>query len=182
VGKSLLGSLGRSAATLLNRTPVPYVSGHNVSIPWRQPSGAEAQMRAMGTVGTLFAIVNRTSNATALVNWRLYRKAASGLKEDRTEVTTHPALQLWNRPNSFYTRQEFVETEQQHIDLTGDAVRIADVDRAADLDGPEIAAMDDHPAAFDGGALRLDHAGGVDHVADHAARGLRRQGDDAARR
>jgi HK97 family phage portal protein len=100
---------------------VPFVSSRGgLSIPWRQPTGAEAQMRAMGTVGTLFAIVNRTSNATALVNWRLYRKAPSGRPEDRVEVTQHAALDLWNKPNKFFTRQELVESEQQHIDLTGE--------------------------------------------------------------
>jgi len=67
-------------------------------------------MRAMGTVGTLFAIVNRTSNATAQVEWKLYRKASSGKPEDRQEVTVHPALDLWNKPNRFFTRQELVET------------------------------------------------------------------------
>lgn len=115
MGSSLLDPL----RALRNRTPVPYTS-NRLTLPWREPSGAEAQMRAMGAVGTLFAIVNRTSNATALVEWKLWRKAPSGLKEDRTEVTVHPALDLWNRPNPFYTRQEFVETEQQHIDLTGE--------------------------------------------------------------
>jgi HK97 family phage portal protein len=77
-------------------------------------------MRAMGTVGTLFAIVNRTSNATALVDWKLYRKARSGRPEDRVEVTAHAALDLWQRPNPFMTRQELVETVQQHVDLTGE--------------------------------------------------------------
>ncbi|MCF3101433.1 phage portal protein [Streptomyces roseoverticillatus] len=77
-------------------------------------------MRAMGSVGTLFAIVNRTSNATAQVQWKLWRKAASGLPEDRVEVTRHAALDLWNQPNKFYTRQENVEVVQQHIDLTGE--------------------------------------------------------------
>ena len=120
MGKSFLGSLATTTRNLRNRTPVPYSGRHNISIPWRQPTGAEAQMRAMGTVGTLFAIVNRTSNATALVNWRLYRKAPSGLPEERTEVTQHAALDLWNRPNKFFTRQELVESEQQHIDLTGE--------------------------------------------------------------
>ena len=112
--RSPLGTLVR------NRAPIPYVSRGNIQIPWRQPTGAEAQMRAMGAVGTLFAIVNRTSNATALVNWRLYRKAPSGLPEDRIEVTQHAALDLWNTPNKFFTRQELVEAEQQHIDLTGE--------------------------------------------------------------
>ncbi|WP_435279166.1 head maturation protease, ClpP-related [Streptomyces sp. 1222.5] len=109
------------AETLLNRTPVPYIAGrNNISIPWRAPSGMEAQMRAMGAVGTLFAIVNRTSNAAAQVQWKLYRKSRTGLPEDRTEVTTHAALDLWNQPNRFFTRQELVETLQQHIDLTGE--------------------------------------------------------------
>lgn len=111
----------RSLRALLNKAPVPYVSSRGgLSIPWRAPSGAEAQMRAMGTVGTLFSIVNRTSNATALVDWKLYRKAPSGLPEDRVEVPQHAILDLWNRPNKFFTRQELVETVQQHIDLTGE--------------------------------------------------------------
>ncbi|MFF6781429.1 phage portal protein [Streptomyces sp. NPDC012510] len=100
---------------------MPYVSSRGgLSIPWRAPSGVEAQMRAMGHVGTLFSIVNRTSNATALVDWKLYRKARSGLPEDRVEVTQHAVLDLWNKPNRFFTRQELVETVQQHIDLTGE--------------------------------------------------------------
>lgn len=105
---------------LINKTPVPYVSSRNLTMPWVHRTGAEAQMRAMGSVGTLFAIVNRTSNATAQVEWKLWRKAPSGLPEDRTEVTSHAALDLWNKPNPFMTRQEFVESFQQHIDLTGE--------------------------------------------------------------
>lgn len=120
MGKTLFGSLASATRSLVNRSPVPYVSSRNIQIPWRHPAGTEAQMRAMGSVGTLFAIVNRTSNATAQVNWRLYRKAPSGLKEDRVEVTSHAALDLINRPNPFFTRQELIESTQQHIDLTGE--------------------------------------------------------------
>jgi HK97 family phage portal protein len=111
----------RAIGSLVNRTPVPYVSSRvTLAMPWAHKSGAEAQMRAMGTVGTLFAIVNRTSNATALVKWKLWRKAASGRAEDRVEVTAHAALDLWNKPNPFMPRQEFVEGFQQHVDLTGE--------------------------------------------------------------
>lgn len=78
-------------------------------------------MRAMGSVGTLFAIVNRTSNATAQVEWKLYRTATSGMDEDRKEVTNHAALDLWRQPNKFMTQQEFTEVIQQHLDLTGEA-------------------------------------------------------------
>jgi HK97 family phage portal protein len=37
-----------------------------------------------------------------------------------TLVTEHPALSVWNTPNQFFTTQEFVESEEQHIDLTGE--------------------------------------------------------------
>jgi HK97 family phage portal protein len=81
----------------------------------------EQQMRQMGAVGTLFSIVNRTSNATAQVDWKLWTKSASGDDEDRTEVTRHLALQIWEKPNPFFTRQELVEASQQHVDLTGES-------------------------------------------------------------
>jgi HK97 family phage portal protein len=74
----------------------------------------------MGAVGTLFNIVSTTSQAVAEVEWKLWRKAKSGKPEDRKEVTSHAALDVWNKPNSFFTRQELVESVQQHIDLTGE--------------------------------------------------------------
>jgi HK97 family phage portal protein len=77
-------------------------------------------MRAMETVGTVHAIVSRWSKAVAGVEWHLYRKAKSGLKEDRQEVAVHPALDLWNKPNPFFTREIFVEAGQQHKGLTGE--------------------------------------------------------------
>lgn len=113
--KSLIGAL-------INRAPVPFTprrTGPFQAIS--ATSGQEAQMRAMGSVGTLFSIVDRLSNSVSQVDWKLYRKATSGRKEDRTEVTRHLALQIWNKPNPFYTRQEFVEAQQQHKELTGEA-------------------------------------------------------------
>jgi HK97 family phage portal protein len=112
-----------TVARLVNRTPIPYVAPNSIaslSVLLGSPTGAEAQMQAMGQNGTLFSIVNRTSNATAQVDWKLYRKARSGKDEDRTEVTAHAALDLLNHPNRFYTRQELVEVTQQHVDLTGE--------------------------------------------------------------
>lgn len=114
------------ADTLVNRTatntPVPFASRSQTygGTLFGSSRTAEGQMRAMSSVGTLFAIVDRTSNATALVDWKLWRKAKSGMKEDRVEVTSHAALDLWNRPNPFMPRQEFVETSTQHYDLTGE--------------------------------------------------------------
>jgi len=119
--KSVLGGL-------LNKTPVPLSPSGRSTISLLNPmvkSSPEQQMKAMGEVGTLFGIVNRTSNATSQVEWKLYRKQdgrgrISG-EVDRKEVTSHAALDLWNKPNQFYTQQEYVETFQQHQDLTGEA-------------------------------------------------------------
>lgn len=120
--KSPLGALAAAVARPSNKAPVPYVSrGVRHMLPFGSRSDAEAQMRAMGSVGTLFAIVNRTSNAVAQVEWKLWRKAKSGKDEDRVEVASHLALDIWRKPNKFYTRQELVETTQQHRDLTGEA-------------------------------------------------------------
>lgn len=118
MARTLLGALLNRTAV---DTPIPYASrGQTRALPFMRPAGTAAQMRAMGSVGTLFSIVNRTSNATALVNWKLWRKAKSGKKEDRVEVTSHAALDLWDKPNPFMPRQEFVEVFQQHVDLTGE--------------------------------------------------------------
>jgi HK97 family phage portal protein len=80
-----------------------------------------AAMEAMQTVGTVFAIVNGNAEATAEAEWGLFRDAASGRSEDREEVTLHAALDLWNRPNPFYTRFSLVEAFQQHEELVGEA-------------------------------------------------------------
>ena len=122
MARTLLGALFNRAATAATNTPVPFASraqSYSAGI-FGSARGAESQMRAMTATGTLFAIVDRTSNATALVDWKLWRKAKSGMKEDRVEVTSHAALDLWNRPNPFMPRQEFVETSTQHYDLTGE--------------------------------------------------------------
>lgn len=85
-------------------------------------SGTVQHMEAYGQVGTLFSIVHRTSTATSKVEWTLYRKRKprQDKKSPRTEVTVHPALSIWNKPNDFMHQQLFIETFQQHLDLTGE--------------------------------------------------------------
>lgn len=125
MARSFLGSLTNAATALRTRPaepPIPFTGRTPAYGAFAGPRrDAEGQMRAMSAVGTLFAIVDRTANATALVEWKLWRTAKSGKKEDRTEVTAHAALDLWARPNKFMPRQEFTETFQQHFDLTGEA-------------------------------------------------------------
>lgn len=114
--RSFLGAIVDKAS---GATPVPFTS-KNFQVPMVHRNDAQTQMQSMGTVGTLFSIVNRCAEATASVEWKLYRSAKIGKKDDRVEVPTHPALVVLNRPNSFTTRQELIESGQQHHDLTGE--------------------------------------------------------------
>jgi HK97 family phage portal protein len=123
VGRTLFGALGKATATFTNRSPIALApsggrSGLISSIV--RPAGQEAQMRAMGSVGTLFAIVERITTAYSQVEWKLYRSSTSGRDEDRVEVTRHAALDLWLQPNQFMTGPQWREATQQHEELTGE--------------------------------------------------------------
>jgi len=95
-------------------------------------SGPLAQMDAMGASATLFSVINRTSTATAKVDWHLHVPApgqtceyGQGTEDECGEVGVqqvekHPALITLGKPNPFYTRQELFESGQQHVDLTGE--------------------------------------------------------------
>jgi HK97 family phage portal protein len=105
--------------------PVPYVS------KWRNPFGtfggngrarqADQEMALYGEIGTLYGVVSKLANMTSLVNWKLWKPAPDGDPDKRTEILRHAALMVWNRPNPFMPRQEYVEIGQQHLDLTGEA-------------------------------------------------------------
>jgi HK97 family phage portal protein len=115
--RSLIGSF-------VNRSPVPLVSRRqqNFTSIFGGMAG-KRDNRLLSTtaqVGTVFAIVNRITTGVAKLDWHLYKTAASGLKEDRTPVTSHAMIDLWNKPNPFMNRRRFVETAQQHVELVGE--------------------------------------------------------------
>lgn len=116
--RSLLGPM-------FNKVPVPMVSsrggGRSLLGIGGTATGLEAQLRTFTTNSTINGLVSRTSTAVSQVEWHLYRKAKSGKKDEREEVTSHAALDLWNKPNPFMTRQEFTEVAQQHLDLAGES-------------------------------------------------------------
>lgn len=119
---------------LRNKAPVPYVprtfARRGYVAPTTPTGGMEAQMRAQGQVGTLFAIVDRIISAYSQVEWKLYRVPRDGRRrydggtgstqDNRVEVTRHPALDLWCRPNPFFFGSAFRESTQQHEELTGE--------------------------------------------------------------
>jgi HK97 family phage portal protein len=107
-----------------NASPVPHTapSGPLAAMMGGVGRGDKvAQMTLYGIDGSLFGIVSRTSNSTAKVDWDLWRRNARDPK-NRTQVTAHAALDVWNQPNPFMARQELVERTQQHVDLTGEGV------------------------------------------------------------
>jgi HK97 family phage portal protein len=109
-----------------NRAPVPVGtsgSSSQISLATFARSGYDDErlMATFGQNGTVHAIVTKCASGTASAEWKLWRKALSGKPEDRIEVTKHAALDLWNKPNPFMARQEFVESSQQYIDLVGEA-------------------------------------------------------------
>lgn len=127
MGRTLLG------AVLKNKAPVPYVhrARGRSYLPSTSPTGGMvAQMQAQGQVGTLFAITDRIITAYSQVEWKLYRTprdgrrrysgSTSGMQDNRIEVTKHPALDLWHRPNPFFFGSAFRESTQQHEELTGE--------------------------------------------------------------
>lgn len=123
--RSFLGEISRAISNKAAPAgpPVPYSgrrAGGGFFARGTADGDREAQAAAYGGNGTLFAIVGGIAVDVAAVDWKLWRKTKSGKKEDRTEVTQHAALDVWNRPNRFMPRQEHVEIVQQHIDLTGE--------------------------------------------------------------
>jgi HK97 family phage portal protein len=96
------------------------------------PMDRFTQINAMGTQGTLFAIIQLLSTGSqATGGWKLYRKqenpdqnnrysTADMRSDQRNEVPRHAALKLWNQPNPFMTGDEFREIGWQHLELVGE--------------------------------------------------------------
>lgn len=117
--RSPLGTLARAVR---NKAPVSYASqqGSIVAGGARQRGNPEAQLAAMGSVGTIFAIVDKSASATSMVHWDLLRHTSSDPDTEPTRLTSHAALDILNRPNPHMTGQHLFEVTQQHMDLVGE--------------------------------------------------------------
>ena len=75
-------------------------------------------LAAMGGTAWLFSVIDRIATSTASIDWHLYQVAPDG---NRTELFNHPAKDLWNSVNPYYTNDDFIETFMQHFELCGEA-------------------------------------------------------------
>lgn len=124
--KSLLGGMG----TALRRAPAtPQLlnlarTGRTVANFFQAPSLPMHGAERYATDSTLYPIVSALAQDTGAVDFGLYRPGESGKDEDRVEVLPgqHPAVDLFENPNPFYSRSEFVEAGQQWIDLVGECI------------------------------------------------------------
>lgn len=133
MARTLMGALAKRSA-VKDEAPFPYVQrtvGPSIlGLTSSSTATFESQMRALESNGTLYAIVQRTAEAVAEVEWCLYRKTKdarrrynrgyTGAQDARTEVVRHPALDLWNKPNPFHAGHAFRETSQQLQEATGE--------------------------------------------------------------
>ncbi len=132
---SLVGNL----ATFLNRSPVPQApagggGGGVFNILAGRGSPTEQKykrgMEQYGEVGTLFGIVSRLAENVGMLQWRLYRKQTDGRRvyrevEVRDQVVKHAAVQLLNKPNPLMNTFRFMETLDQHYEVTGECWAVA---------------------------------------------------------
>ena len=77
---------------------------------------AQERLNAMGSVGWLFAVVERISTAMAASEWQLYQIR----RDEKVQLTDHPLLDLWQNPNPFYSQSEFLEDSSNHFELVGE--------------------------------------------------------------
>lgn len=130
-----MGVLANIAAAMgpRNDTPIPYTSsrGNTLALGTSGGGSPTAQLEAMGTQGTLFAIVRGLAEGTAKWEWWLERETRG--KGDPEKVTSHPALDLLANPNPFMDQVVFMETAQQHLELAGEATVVVSRDPRATI-------------------------------------------------
>lgn len=117
-------SLLQQLRGMVNKAPVAYSATSKMPVHMGPPS--PTGLNAYGAVSTLFSLVRRLYTSVASAEWYMCeiptaaRQRAYGENEPPREVSSHPALDLWNNPNPKMTQRDVVETWVQHEELAGD--------------------------------------------------------------
>jgi phage portal protein BeeE len=113
---SILSRVFSPSVEKINTERLPSGGVINYQGNFVNQSGQASQLGALTSVSWLFAVVNRIAQSIAAQEWKLYR-VQNG---EREEIDDHPAISLWKSANPFITRQDFLETSQQHMELVGE--------------------------------------------------------------
>lgn len=126
---SLISALTRNnrGRSVQDKAPVPLSDKYVRGSSFYMGSDKRSQMSLYEQNTTVHGIVSRLALDTSQSDWHLFRKKVDQRRnygpasDDRVEIlpTAHQAAKVWNKPNSFYTQQEFVESFMQHLELTG---------------------------------------------------------------
>lgn len=110
--RDIVGLVTKAASERPAQTPIMA----NLAGIVGQSLGMVPQLQTYGQSAVLFAIVRVIGDAVASTHWELYQTG----RGDRKLIEKHPFLDLWDMPNPFTTRMEFLEAAQQHMDLVGE--------------------------------------------------------------
>ncbi|MCK9598076.1 MAG: phage portal protein [Sphaerochaeta sp.] len=115
-----MGNIRERIASFIGGRAKSYDSGGFELL--RRLTGGSVEAKGLETYRTslyVFAVVSRIATKAASVPFRLYR--VKGSKGDQEELTAHPVIDLFYRPNPTQTRSEFVEMAFTNLLLTGEA-------------------------------------------------------------
>ncbi len=79
--------------------------------------GYQSYLKAYGEIGWLFSCVNVIAQAVSRVNWHLYELDKDG---ERTELTQHELIDLFNHMNPFQSRYQFMYLGTMYKLLVGE--------------------------------------------------------------
>ena len=109
-------AVSKIVTTRVPLTPQASLTSLNVFGMGGASTSQISQMEAYGQVGWLYGVVSRIAESVSQATWHLYEQRG----KERREIDQHPFLDLWDSVNDFYTREEFLEVSQQHLDLPGE--------------------------------------------------------------
>lgn len=116
---SALGMLTRAIQNQIG--PPVALGGRQSGFNFGSSTSAASELTVTKASSTMYGIINRLSVSTAKVDWELMRNMGTGNEEDDEPVESHLALDVFNNPNPFMSRQEWFEIMQQHLDLPGES-------------------------------------------------------------
>ena len=134
--KSLVGELVAVGSRLRNatttgdaRTPIAYEQ--TPVVPWFTGDNYDTLLRAYTADPALHAVTDRVVTDISQYDWDLYTRPPSGRAEDRAIVASHAVIDLWEQPNEFMDRIEFLENSWLHYELAAETYWVIGVNDAA---------------------------------------------------